>query len=186
MRPPAPLELVTARLLLRQWRPSDELAMMEINRDPEVARYLNSAVDAAASRAFLAQAQAHWDRHRCGIYAVQPRDERPGAGLLGFVGVAFPAYLPSLAHRLELGWRLRRDAWGHGYATEAAIAVRDHAVGELGAGDLVSIIHPDNERSRRVAEKLGMTVEAEVLNPRLGRLVEAWSLPGGRPADPSA
>jgi RimJ/RimL family protein N-acetyltransferase len=179
MRAPAALELTTPRLRLRQWRDTDEVAMAQINLDPEVARYLNRPVGGTSARAFLAEAQAHWDRHRCGIYAVEPLEAERERRLLGFVGLAFPAYLPSLAHRLELGWRLRRDAWGHGYATEAAATVRDHAIAVLGADDLVSIIHPENERSRRVAAKLGMAVEAEVANPRLGRIVEVWSLPPG-------
>jgi len=92
-------ELTTARLRLRQWRNSDELAMMEINVDPEVARHLNRPVDPAASRVFLAEAQAHWDRHGCGLYAVERREPRDGV-LLGFVGLGFPGYLPELAHRL--------------------------------------------------------------------------------------
>ena len=179
MRAPAAPELITSRLRLRRWRASDELPMMQINADPEVARYLNRAVDAAASRAFLVEAEAHWDRHRCGIYAVETLGGPRRGVLLGFVGLAYPGFLPAFAHRLELGWRLRRDDWGHGYATEAATAVRDHAVEVLGVRDLVSIIHPENERSRRVAAKLGMAVETEILNPRLGRLVEVWSLPEG-------
>lgn len=179
MRAAAAPELTTERLRLRQWRNADELPMMEINLDPEVARYVNRSADAAASRVFLAEAQAHWDRHRCGLYALEGRDQARQGVLLGFVGLAFPGFLPSLAHRLELGWRLRRDAWGQGYATEAATAVRDHAIAVVGAPDLISIIHPENERSRRVAEKLGMTVEAEVIYPRLQREVEVWSLGGG-------
>lgn len=176
MRVRAAAELTTDRLRLRQWRASDELAMMAINTDPEVARYLNRPVDAAASRAFLAEAEAHWDRHGFGVYALERREPRDGV-LLGFVGLGFPGYLPELAHRPELGWRLGRDAWGQGYATEAAAVVRDHAYVDLGVRDLVSIIHPENERSRRVAAKLGMTVESAVFNPRLQRTVEAWSLP---------
>ena len=178
-RPPAASELTTPRLRLRRWRASDELPMAEINADPEVTRYLNRPVDPAASRMFLVDAEAHWDRHRCGIYAVETLGGPRRGVLLGFVGLAFPGYLPAFAHRLELGWRLRREDWGRGYATEAASAVRDHAVEALGVHDLVSIIHPENERSRRVAAKLGMTVETEVLNPRIDRLVEVWSLPGG-------
>ncbi len=183
MRAAAALELTTPRLRLRQWRDSDEVAMAEINLDPEVARYLNRPVSPASARAFLVEAQAHWDRHRCGIYAVEPRVGSRERRLLGFVGLAFPGYLPTLAHRLELGWRLRRDAWDQGYATEAAAAVRDHAVAVLGASDLVSIIHPENERSRRVAAKLGMAVESEIANPRLDRVVEVWSLAPGSTAD---
>ena len=174
---PAAQELTTARLRLRQLRPADELPLTAVNLDPEVTRYLNPSAG-ASTRAFLDAAQSHWDRHRCGFYALQLRAPYGASELLGFVGVAFPGFLPSLAHRLELGWRLRRDAWGHGYATEAATAVRDHALTVLGVGDLISIIHPENERSRRVAGKLGMTVETEVLNPRLERSVEVWSLHG--------
>jgi RimJ/RimL family protein N-acetyltransferase len=174
MRVRAVRELQTERLRLRQWRPADELPMMEINRDPEVARYLNRTMDAAAARAFLVEADAHWDRHGFGIYALERRE--PDGVLLGFVGLAFPGYLPAVAHRPELGWRLRRSAWGSGYATEAAVAVRDHAVDDLGLrDDLVSIIHPDNDRSRRVATKLGMAVEHLEFNPRLQRDVEVWS-----------
>ncbi len=179
MRAPAAPELTTRRLRLRRWRRADELPMMEINLDPEVARYLNRPVDVAAAGVFLAEVEAHWDRHRCGVYAVEPREGPRRGVLLGFVGLGFPGFLPAFAHRLELGWRLRRDAWGQGYATEAATAVRDHAVGALGMRDLVSIIHPENERSRRVAGKLGMTVETEVFNPGVDRSVEVWALPEG-------
>jgi RimJ/RimL family protein N-acetyltransferase len=179
MRAPADLELITPRLRLRQFRRADELPMMEINLDPDVARYLNRPVDAAAASVFLAEVEAHWDRHRCGVYAVETRHGPRRGVLLGFVGLGFPGFLPAFAYRLELGWRLRRDAWGQGYATEAATAVRDHAVAVLGAHDLLAIIHPENEPSRRVAGKLGMAVETEVFNPRLDRWVEVWALPEG-------
>ena len=70
--------------------------------------------------------------------------------------------MPELAHRPEFGWRLARGAWGRGLATEAAGAARDDAFERLGLPELISIIHPENERSRRVATKLGMTIEGEV------------------------
>jgi RimJ/RimL family protein N-acetyltransferase len=56
----------------------------------------------------------------------------------------------------EIGWRLRRAAWGKGYATEGAVAVRDQAFETLGITSLVSLIQPGNAASARVAEKLGM------------------------------
>lgn len=149
--------------------------MMEINSDPEVTRYLNRPSDAAAAGAFLSVAEAHWDRHGLGIYALEGRCPPFAGRLLGFTGLGFPAFLPAVAHRLELGWRLSRGAWGCGLATEAASVVRDHAFGQLGRTDLISIIHPENGRSRRVAEKLGMAVETLVPNPVLGRAVEVWS-----------
>jgi len=84
--------------------------------------------------------------------------------------VAYPTFLPELAHRPELGWRLARRAWGRGLATEGATAARDWALGELGMPDLISIIHPENAASRRVAEKLGMKLEARLA------LLEVWAL----------
>ena len=76
--------------------------------------------------------------------------------------------------RPELGWRLARESWGRGYATEAALAARDDALGRLGATDLMSIIHPDNERSQSVARKLGMHVGFTIHNPLIDRIVDVW------------
>jgi RimJ/RimL family protein N-acetyltransferase len=164
-------ELLTARLRLRRWGDGDVAAMTAINRDPEVTRYLNAPTHPAAVAAFLDRVRAHWDVHGFGYWAVEPRG---GGELLGFAGVAHPAFLESVAHRPELGWRLARAAWGRGYATEAATAARDDALGRLGLDELISIIHPANARSRRVASKLGMSVETHVRHPLLGVDVEIW------------
>jgi len=92
------------------------------------------------------------------------------------VGAAYPTFLPELAARPELGWRLAREAWGRGLAAEAAGAAREDAFARLGLSELISIIHPENRRSRRLAAKLGMVVERQVHNPVLGREVDVWRL----------
>jgi RimJ/RimL family protein N-acetyltransferase len=170
-------ELLTPRLRLRRWRPEDEAPMAAVNRDPEVARYLNRPVDDAAVAAFYADAAAHWDQHGFGFYALESREPGTGGAFVGFVGVAYPAFLPALAHRPELGWRLARRAWGRGLATEAARAALAEARDRLDHDELISIIRPDNERSRRLAHKLGMTIERQVHNPILGRDVDVWQTP---------
>lgn len=63
---------------------------------------------------------------------------------------------------IEVGWHTKREYWNQGLATEAAIACRNHAFADLGLQRLISIIHPDNTASRRVAEKMGMEVEKSV------------------------
>ncbi|HEX4362989.1 MAG TPA: GNAT family N-acetyltransferase [Solirubrobacteraceae bacterium] len=166
--------LRTPRLLLRRWTGEDVAAMAQINRDPEVTRYLNRRTDDAAVAAFVGGAQAHWDEHGFGFYAIESRERGAAPGLLGFAGVGYPTFLPELATRPELGWRLARAAWGRGLATEAAAAARDDALGRLALGELISIIHPDNVRSQRVATKLGMTLERHVHNPVLDLDVEVW------------
>jgi RimJ/RimL family protein N-acetyltransferase len=94
--------------------------------------------------------------------------------MIGFVGVAHPSYLAAVADREELGWRLSSVSWGRGYATEAALAARDDAFGRLGLPALISLIHPDNDRSRRVAEKLDMTIDHQVHNPVHDLDVDIW------------
>ncbi|HZO36300.1 MAG TPA: GNAT family N-acetyltransferase [Solirubrobacteraceae bacterium] len=165
------VELLTARLRLRRWRDDDEAPMMAINRDADVTRYLNRPIDERSVELFHGQIADHWDRHGFGPWAVEPL---AGGGLIGFVGVGYPGFLPAVAHRPELGWRLATRTWGGGYATEAAVAARDDALGRLALPSLISIIHPDNVRSQRVAEKLGMTIGAQIHNPVLGHAVDVW------------
>jgi RimJ/RimL family protein N-acetyltransferase len=167
-------ELLTPRLRLRRWRAEDEEAMATINSDPAVTEFLNRRMDAAATAAFLIRTREHWDAHGFGHWAVEPTHGPLAGRLIGFVGVAYPAYLPEVADRPELGWRLGRASWGHGYATEAALAARDDAFGRLGLPALISIIHPENERSQRVATKLGMSVLFQVFNAVHDREVDIW------------
>jgi RimJ/RimL family protein N-acetyltransferase len=167
----------TARLRLRRWHAGDEAPMLAINEDPEVTRYLNRRVDAAANAAFLARAQEHWAEHGFGFWAIETRPSAEGpAELVGFAGVAYPTFIAQLASRPELGWRLARGAWGRGLATEAASAARDHAFATLALPELISIIHPENARSLRLASRLGMVAEGQVHNPIIARDVDVWRL----------
>jgi RimJ/RimL family protein N-acetyltransferase len=168
--------LSTPRLLLRPWRAEDEAPMAAINSDPEVMRMLNRAVDAKAVAGFLEHARGHWREHGFGWFAVEGREGALCGELLGFVGVAFPTFLPEVAARPEIGWRLSPRAWGRGLATEAALAAREDAFTRLALPELISIIHPRNTRSRRVATKLGMAVERQVDNPLRGERVDVWAL----------
>jgi RimJ/RimL family protein N-acetyltransferase len=178
----AAAELLTPRLRMRLFRPSDEPALADINADPEVTRYLNRPVGRAASRAFYENAVAHWATHGFGFYAVESREPESTGRFLGFIGLGYATFLPELRHRVEIGWRLGRAAWGRGLATEGALAARDHAFEVVGLIELISIIHPDNERSRRVAAKLGMAVSELVDNPVIGREVEVWRITPARAA----
>lgn len=168
-------ELRTERLVLRRWREDDFAPMVTVNSDPEVTEFLNRRMDALATAQFLDRTKSHWAEHGFGHWAVEPAAGPLAGEVIGFVGVAYPKYLPEVAAFPELGWRLSRASWRHGYATEAALAARDDAFGRLGLEALISIIHPENERSKRVAEKLGMTIERRVFNPVHDLHVDVWS-----------
>jgi RimJ/RimL family protein N-acetyltransferase len=168
--------LLTPRLLLRQWREDDLEPLVTINSDPEVTEFLHGPFDEAATARFLERAREHWERHGFGLFALESREAHSRGELLGFTGLAYPSFLPAVSHRPELGWRLARPVWGRGLATEAALACESLARDHLRLNELISIIHPDNRRSQRVAEKLGMAVEGQVEDPVAMRPVDIWAL----------
>jgi RimJ/RimL family protein N-acetyltransferase len=143
----------TERLLLRDWRLSDAEPFAALNADPEVTRYLRGPMRRDESDELLARVRGHWQEHGFGLYAVEVK--RSGA-FAGFVGLAIPSFLPEVLPAVEVGWRLAREHWGNGYATEGARASLAHGFGELGLRQIISLIDPSNTASVRVAERLGM------------------------------
>jgi RimJ/RimL family protein N-acetyltransferase len=141
----------TPRLLLRMWLPEDGAPFAAMNADPEVTRYVGGPLDRAASDALLARLVAGWAADGYGRAAVV---ERATGELLGFTGLG-PH--PAEPGEVEIGWRLVRHAWGRGFATEAATAMRDLAFGRYGLPRIVSIAVPENPASLAVMRKIGMT-----------------------------
>ena len=152
-RAPVP-EIRTTRLVLRGWRASDRHEFAAMNADPEVMEHFAEPLSKAASDRLVDAIEEGWDRHGYGLWAV----ERLADGaLLGFTGLSRPSFDAPFMPAVEIGWRLRRAAWGQGYATEAAEAAAAFAFETVGLAELVSFTVPANERSRRFMERLGMT-----------------------------
>jgi RimJ/RimL family protein N-acetyltransferase len=76
--------------------------------------------------------------------------------VLGFTGLNIPRHFPAVLPAVEVGWRLRRSAWGCGYATEAARPALAHGLSDLDLEEIISLIHSDNARSLAVARRLGL------------------------------
>ncbi|MDQ6772925.1 MAG: GNAT family N-acetyltransferase [Candidatus Dormibacteraeota bacterium] len=150
-------ELRTERLLLRRWRGDDLEPFAALNADPEVVEFLPGALTRLESDALVALIERHFEQRGFGLWAV----EIPGeASLAGFTGLAVPRFKASFMPAVEVGWRLARRHWGHGYATEAARAAVSYGFGTLGLAEIVSLTVPTNRRSRAVMERLGMTHDA--------------------------
>lgn len=152
----------TERLLLRAWRPSDDAPFAALNADPEVTRYLRGPMRRDESDELLARIRGHWQEHGFGLYAVEVKDS---GAFAGFVGLAVPSFLPEVLPAVEVGWRLAREHWGQGYATEGARASLAHGFGALQLRQIISIIDPRNEASVRVAERLAMTRGRDRIHP---------------------
>ncbi|MDR7274456.1 GNAT family N-acetyltransferase [Catenuloplanes atrovinosus] len=145
-------ELRTERLLLRRWRATDRKPFAALNADPEVMRHFPAPLSREQSDAMIDRIDGDLARQGYGLWAV----DAPG-GFIGFVGLARPRFEAHFTPALEIGWRLARHAWGHGYATEAARTVLTHAFTTLGMDALVSFTAHTNTRSRAVMERLGLT-----------------------------
>jgi RimJ/RimL family protein N-acetyltransferase len=138
----------TERLVLRQWREADRDPFAALNADPVVMEHFPSTMTREASDAFVDFNIRTIDERGWGLWAV----EADGA-FIGFVGLNEPNFMPGV----EIGWRLARHAWGHGYATEAARAALAYARDELELAEVISFTSTTNIRSQRVMERLGMT-----------------------------
>jgi RimJ/RimL family protein N-acetyltransferase len=147
-------ELETERLLLRRWRSADREPFARINRDPAVMEHFPAPLSRDESDELAEQIEAHFGCHGFGGWAAELRESNE---LIGFVGLAVPQFEAAFTPCVEIGWRLARCHWGKGLATEGARAAMRHAFGDLKLPALVSFTVPDNMRSRRVMEKLGMT-----------------------------
>jgi RimJ/RimL family protein N-acetyltransferase len=149
--------LETQRLRLRPFRNDDLDAYAAICGDPEVMRYLGTGVTLNRQDTWRAMAGilGHWQLLGYGMFAMEIRET---GELIGRTGYLDPPGWPGF----ELGWVLGRAWWGKGYAVEAAVRCRDHALGEMRRDRLISLIRPDNHRSIRVAEKIGETLAGEV------------------------
>lgn len=144
----------TDRLILRPFRADDIDAYAEMCADPDVMEFL-SADGALLSRADawrqMSMFLGHWELRGFGTWAVE---ERATGLFVGRIGLHHPEGWPDR----ELGWTIARKFWGKGLATEGARAAMQYAFSVLGWSHIVSLIHPNNHRSARVAERLGQHV----------------------------
>lgn len=163
----------TERTVLRAWRPSDLDAFAAVNADPAVMEHFPAPLGRVESDELADRVAAGLHERGWGLWAM----EVPGRfEFAGFVGLNQPGFeMPvDLAETppLEIGWRLRREAWGQGLASEAALEVLRFAFGELGRQEVVSFTTPGNDRSRRVMEKLGLHTDPrdDFDHPRMAEL----------------
>ena len=147
----------TERLILREWRDEDRSTFALINSDSRVLEHFPAALTSQESDAFIPRIVAGWDQG-FGHWALE---ERSTGSFIGFVGLSVPTWEAPFGSSVEIGWRLSFDAWGKGYATEAARRVMEWARTNVKPprGELVSFTTVRNVRPRRVMEKLGFTYE---------------------------
>ena len=154
------LELTTKRLILRPIQITDaDVLHHAIFDDPEVMRFGDGVQTKEWVRAWIAAQVKEYDERGYGTYAILEKNPN---SVIGYCGLFHYPDVNGQAE-VEIGYRLARSTWGNGYATEAARAVRDHALTALGMQRLIALIDPSNITSIRVAEKIGMRYEDDVM-----------------------
>ena len=149
----APTSLKTERLFLRKPEATDAKAIFDrYGGDPAIGRYIAWPIHKSIddTHAFLEFSEQEWARSPAGPYLIFSADRKT---LLGSTGLAFES-----PQRASTGYVLATDAWGSGFATEVATAMRDLAP-SLGVERLYAACHPDHSPSRRVLEKAGFELE---------------------------
>lgn len=144
--------LTSARLRYEPFDARHFDGLYAMNRDPEVMRYITGRPDTPEeTRAAIARVQGRWAQWGYSWWALIEHGTGELVGAVGLQHLGHDAVNPH-----EVGWRLRRDRWGQGLASEAARTVVAHAFETVGAPAVYAIRHPDNLNSRRVMERLGM------------------------------
>jgi ribosomal-protein-alanine N-acetyltransferase len=153
----------TDRLILRKPKLGDAKALHEAYGDPEVMEFIGTGEtrDLAATREWVKRALARWKADGFGTLVLERKEDARVLGRSGFLVWNSETWQTGTlaefgdAGIVELGWIVAKEHWGQGYATEAATACRDYAFRELKLMRLISLILKGNDRSVRVAEKIG-------------------------------
>ena len=150
--------LATERLVLRSWRGKDRAPFAAICADPQVMATLGPVMDRAQSDALIDRVNAMEAAHGHTFWALERAED---AALIGWCGVIRGDTGPVMG-KAEIGWRLARESWGHGYASEAARATLDWLFTNLADDAAWAITSYGNRRSRAVMERLGMRHQPEL------------------------
>ncbi len=151
------MQLETERLILRSFREEDIDAMAQLFANPDFMRFSLGIYTERKKTVDFIEKVMGWDHANIpSQFAIVPRGEDVLIGYCGF------HHHPEVPGEIEIGYRLHPDHWNRGLISEASRAVRDHAFADLKLPRVISLVHPDNIPSRRVAEKIGMTVEKQI------------------------
>jgi RimJ/RimL family protein N-acetyltransferase len=149
----ASLDLESERVLLRQWVESDVPSFVQLNSDPKVMQYFPQALTEQESRGFVSVMSSVIDENGWGFWAAELKSS---GDFIGFVGLNIPRTILPFSPCVEVGWRLHKEYWGNGYATEGGRVSLAYAFECMKIDEVVSFTTKSNYKSRKVMERLGM------------------------------
>ena len=158
------MQIKTKRLTLREWLPQDSKPFAAMNSDPQVMEFFPKILTQTESDNLIEKIKANFTNHGFGLMAAELSDTKQ---FIGFIGLHVPSLATDFTPCVEIGWRIAKEYWGQGLATEGAKAVLNYAFQELKLEKVVSFTTKNNAKSINVMKKLGLKYERDFLHPSL-------------------
>ncbi|MEE9437962.1 MAG: GNAT family N-acetyltransferase [Saprospiraceae bacterium] len=152
------------RLGFRNWTNNDLREFTEINADPEVMEHFPSTLSEKETEDLIQRLKKHFEEREYTYFATEILKT---GELIGFIGLAYQTYETEFCPATDIGWRLKKTAWGKGYATEGAEKCIEYAFEELKISKIFSVCTVNNRNSENVMKKIGMTKKGEFNHPKL-------------------
>src|SRR3954468_14700039 len=159
-----PYIITTPRLHLRKWLPSDIPPFATMNQDATVMQYFPKTLTDEETLEMVTRINAHFEKHHFGLFAVEHRLTKE---FIGYTGFAIPTFESFFTPCVEIGWRFKKEVWGQGFATEAAIACLIYGFDTLQFEKIVSFTSAVNMQSEKVMKRIGMTHIANFDHPKI-------------------
>jgi [ribosomal protein S5]-alanine N-acetyltransferase len=154
----------TERLGLRRWIDSDIEPFTDMNKDAEVMKYFPKTLTDTETLAMVERIKSGFDKNNFGLFAVEVKSTNQ---FIGFTGFSIPTFDAFFTPCIEIGWRYKKEAWGRGFATEAADACLQYGFENLAFTKIVSFTSTVNVNSEKVMKRIGMTYAADFEHPKI-------------------
>jgi RimJ/RimL family protein N-acetyltransferase len=152
------------RLGFRNWKKEDLEEFAKLNADEDVMEHFPKILSKKEVEELIGKLRDHFAKNGYTYYATEILETKE---FIGMIGLAFQEYETNFTPAIDIGWRLKRKAWGKGYATEGAKRCIEYAFNVLGITEIVSVCTVKNIKSENVMKKLGMTKKGEFNHPEL-------------------
>lgn len=154
----------SARLGFRNWDKTDLEEFSKLNADKEVMAHFPKILSEQETADFMFRLQKHFLDKGYTYFACQELDTQ---AFIGFIGLAYQEYQSDFTPAIDIGWRLKKSAWGKGYATEGAKRCLDYAFNHLNIQKIVAVCPLTNVKSEQVIKKIGMNRKGVFKHPKL-------------------
>ena len=157
------------RLGFRNWTEYDLKQLQLMNSDVEVMEYFPKTLKRKENKLLFEKLKLHYKKHNHTYFATEILERRE---LIGFIGLAFQDYQTDFTPAVDIGWRLKKSAWGNGYATEGANRCIDFGFETLNFEKIIATCTENNRKSENVMMKIGMKRKGEFIHPELKKYPE--------------